>query len=172
MSFASELLKRAEATAKSHQPIPYFSEMKVRPQVKMIFCCFDMRVKPEQFLGLTPNDPVLIVRSASGTPARNILEIAALDHFVGINELIVVKHTDCGATHMTDEGIKSHILSYSPELESTLASSGPWTNKDIIDAGHKDVELIKSSPLIRKELRDTASALLFDIKTGEVTKIV
>lgn len=42
----------------------------------------------------------------------------------------------------------------------------------IVQKTRDDVDLVKSSPLVRKELRDTVSGLLYDIKTGKVSKIV
>ena len=35
----------------------------------------------------------VIVRTASGTPARNLYDIAAIDNLTTLTELIVVKHT-------------------------------------------------------------------------------
>ncbi|KAI8625820.1 carbonic anhydrase [Xylariaceae sp. FL1651] len=169
-TFASELLQRNEVTAKSHEPIPYFSEVGLSPKV-MIFCCFDPRVNPEEFLGLKKGE-VLLVRNASGTPARNLIDIAAIDRLAGITEVIVVKHTDCGATHITSDQVREHILKHNPDAAAELANFSLQTTNDIAKRTKEDVDLIRSSPLIRKELRDTASGLLFDLKSGKVTKIV
>ncbi|KAI3320659.1 carbonic anhydrase [Xylariaceae sp. AK1471] len=190
-SFASELLQRAEyefltnptlndlkanmngnrVTSKNHKPFPSLSEIKLTPK-RMIFCCFDRRVNPEEFLGLKREDETILVRTASGTPARNIIDIVAIDNLVGLTELTVVKHTDCGALHMTENDIHNHIISYNPDLAGKLDDFSVGTTTDIVQKTREDVKLLKSSPLIRKELRDTVSGLLYDIKTGKVTKIV
>lgn len=35
----------------------------------------------------------VVVKTASGTPARNLNDIAALDYLTTLTELIVIKHT-------------------------------------------------------------------------------
>ncbi|KAI1363213.1 carbonic anhydrase [Xylaria arbuscula] len=169
--FASEVIRRAEILSKDHVPQPNLEELPMTP-LKMIFCCFDPRVLPEKFLGLKSDDRVLLVRTASGTPARNILDIVAIDRLVGLNEIIVVKHTDCGALHMTDEAIREHIVKHNPALAGKVSDIEAQTTTNITERTRLDVEIIKSSPLVRKELRATVSGLLYDIKTGKVDRIV
>ncbi|KAI0116331.1 carbonic anhydrase [Nemania sp. FL0031] len=169
-TLASELLLRAEVLSKNHEPIPYFSETGLSPR-SMIFCCFDWRVKPEEFLGLTAADDTILVRTGSGTPARNIMDIVAIDTLVGLTELIVIKHTDCGATHITNDDIRDHIIKHNPDLAGKLDNFITTATTDLVKRAELDVEIIKSSPLIRKELRETAVGLLYDIKTGKVTRV-
>ncbi|KAI1153538.1 carbonic anhydrase [Nemania diffusa] len=167
----SELLKRAEILSKDHEPLPLLTEVGLKPR-SMIFCCFDWRVKPEEFLGLTDADGAVLVRTASGTPARNIPDIAVIDKLLGLTELIVIKHTDCGATYITDNDVRDHIIKHNPDLTGKLEDFTILATTDIVKRTQLDVEIIKSSPLIRKELRDSTSGLLYDIKTGKVTKVV
>ncbi|KAI0183764.1 carbonic anhydrase [Xylaria flabelliformis] len=172
-SLAQEFLKRNETyVEKEHKRSPLFSEMTFSPK-KMIFSCFDSRADPRNILGLTPADGAIVVRNASGTPARNLNDIIAMDKFTSLTEVIVIKHTDCGATHMTEEGIRAHIKKHSPNIDSEILNNFEMeTTHDIVDRTRKDVELIKNCPLIRKELRDNTSGLLFDITTGKLTKVI
>ncbi|KAI1120939.1 carbonic anhydrase [Nemania abortiva] len=172
-SLAQELLKRNKAyIEKGHKPIPLFTEIGFTPK-KMVFCCFDPRVKPEELLGITDADGAVVVRTASGTPARNLNDIAAIDNLTTLTELIVIKHTDCGAQYMTEEQIRAHIRTHNPDIDGKLLDNFVvGTTHDIAERTRKDVQLIKNSPLIRKELRESASGLLFDITTGKLTKIV
>ncbi|KAI0401140.1 carbonic anhydrase [Xylaria palmicola] len=169
-SFAPELIQRAEVSSEHHQPLPHFPEISKAP-VKMVFCCFDPRVKPEEFLELTDADRAFLIRTASGSPARNIGDIVAIDTLLGVAEVIVIKHTDCGATHQTNDDVRNHILEYNPELVGKLDDFPLVAAPDISKQGQEDIELIKSSPYLRKELRDTASGLLYDIDTGKLTRI-
>ncbi|KAI0394948.1 carbonic anhydrase [Xylariaceae sp. FL0594] len=170
-SLASELVRRAEVISKGHTPQPYLSEIAMSPQ-KMMFCCLDRRVVPEKFLGLKSSDGVVLVRTASGTPARNILDIVAMDKLVGLSEVIVVKHTDCGALHTTDAEIRKHMIEHNPDLAGKVDDVAFQATTDIVERTRLDVEIIRTSPLIRKELREAASGLLYDIKTGKVSRIV
>ncbi|KAI0518369.1 hypothetical protein F5B22DRAFT_645133 [Xylaria bambusicola] len=165
--FASELLQRAEVISKNHEPLPDIKDLGLTTPVKMIFCCFDRRVIPEDFLGLKYEDRVLLVRTASGTPARNIMDIVAIDRLVGISELVIVKHTDCGALHLTEEAIREHMVKHNPDLAGKVNDVTVGATTDIVERTRQDVDIIKSSPFLRKELRDNVSGLLFDIKTGK-----
>ncbi|KAI0550433.1 carbonic anhydrase [Xylaria curta] len=173
MALAQEFLKRNETYIENdHKRIPLFSEMKFSPK-KMIFCCFDPRVEPNNILGLTPEDGTIVVRNASGTPARNLNDIVAMDKFTTLTEIIVIKHTDCGATHMTEEGIRAHIKRHSPDVDSEVINKfRAETTTDIADRTRKDVQLIRDCPIIRKELREASSGLLFDLTTGKLTKVI
>ncbi|KAI0534597.1 carbonic anhydrase [Xylaria digitata] len=172
-SLSQELLQRNDAyVEKGHKPIPLFTEIGFTPK-KMIFSCIDGRVKPEELLGITEADEAVIVRTASGTPARNLSDIAAIDNLTKLTELIVIKHTDCGAVYMTDKQIRAHIRTHNPDIDGqVLDNVVVGTTHDIVERTRKDVELIRNSPIIRKELRETASGLLFDITTGKLTRIV
>ncbi|KAI0975048.1 carbonic anhydrase [Xylaria arbuscula] len=173
-SLVPELLKRNEAyLEKGHKPIPLFTEIGFTPK-RMIFSCIDFRVDPKELLGLSDqDDDVVIVRTASGTPARNLNDIAAIDNLTKLTELIVIKHTDCGATYMTDAQIRAHIRTHNADVDGQLLKNYTvGTTHDIVERTKQDVELIKNSPIVRKELRETASGLLFDITTGKLTKII
>ncbi|KAI0435279.1 carbonic anhydrase [Xylaria sp. FL1042] len=172
-SLAQELLKRNEVyLEKGHKPVPLFTQIGFTPK-KMIFSCFDSRVKPQELLGITDEDDAVIVRTASGTPARNLNDIAAIDNLTELTELIVIKHTDCGATYMTDNQIRAHIRKHNADIDGqVLDDFTVGTTHDIVERTRQDVELIKNSPIIRKELRETTTGLLFDITTGKLTKIV
>ncbi|KAJ2992006.1 hypothetical protein NUW58_g2316 [Xylaria curta] len=178
-SLAQELLKRNEAyIEKGHKPIPLFTEIGFTPMrmicyLTRVVSCIDWRVKPEEVLGLTDADGAVVVRTASGTPARNLNDIAAIDNLTTLTELIVIKHTDCGATYMTEEQIRAHIRTHNREIDGEVLNNVVLeTTHDIVERTRKDVELIKNSPVIRKELRETASGLLFDITTGKLTRVV
>ncbi|TRX94647.1 hypothetical protein FHL15_004419 [Xylaria flabelliformis] len=169
-SFSSEIIQRAEVLSKDHKPYPYITEKGLGPQ-KMIFCCIDPRVEPEKFLGLTGGDDVLLVRTASGTPARNIRDIAQIDSLLGLTEIIIIKHTDCGTTYITDDQVRDHVVKHNPDLAGKVADFTLNNTTDLVAGTKRDVEFVKSSPYIRKELRDNVSGLLYDIKTGKLTKI-
>ncbi|KAI0436832.1 carbonic anhydrase [Xylaria telfairii] len=170
---AQELLKRNEAyIERGHEPIPLLSELGFTP-LKMIFSCTDWRVKPEKVLGLTDADGAVVVKTASGTPARNLNDIAALDYLTTLTELIVIKHTDCGALYMTEEQIRAHIRTHNADIDDGVLNNVVLgTTHDIVERTRQDVELIRNSPIIRKELRENVSGLLFDVTTGKLTKVI
>ncbi|RFU78297.1 carbonic anhydrase [Trichoderma arundinaceum] len=103
-SFVDEILER-------NKPYKYFSEsVGQRMPSVLIITCLDPRCKPEEFLCLMPGESA-IFRVGGGRVAPLITQITTLDCFLGsFKEIMVIHHTDCGATHMTEEKVHNHVL--------------------------------------------------------------
>ncbi|KAH8666973.1 carbonic anhydrase [Xylariales sp. PMI_506] len=171
-SFVSQFFERNKEYARTHQPIPYFSELPPlhgRPRA-LIFSCVDSRVKPEVFLGLKPGEATIIKNAGSHVP-RNFNDILILDQFAGFTEILVIEHTDCGGTHLTEDGIRKGVLEYAPgcKTETDILQFG--TFKDVAGRARDFVSYLKNHPLIREELADKTVGVVYDVKTGEITKV-
>ncbi|KAF2245698.1 hypothetical protein BU26DRAFT_568255 [Trematosphaeria pertusa] len=68
----------------------------------------DQRVHPEEFLGLQRGD-VPVIRNAGGRARRAVLDAAFLDALITITDIIVIHHTNCGLTLMTDEKVSKAL---------------------------------------------------------------
>lgn len=166
-----DLLERNKAYISSHQPIPTFAEAGPAgfPHIA-ILTCVDPRCRPDIFLNLQLSDGVFTFRNICGHASSIIKDIATLDIFVGITDILIVHHTDCGATHYTDEMIRSGLESRLPEdeyIRSTSYGAVGGIEQSIKD----DLAIIKASSFIRKELAERTIGLLYDIKTGELKPV-
>ena len=73
--------------------------------------CADPRVWPEKLLHLSAAEAV-ILRPVGGRITDYVLnEIVTLNTFMGgiLTNLIIIHHTDCGASHFKDDQIRSGL---------------------------------------------------------------
>lgn len=164
-----ELLKRNEEYAKGHTALPLLPEL-TKPPKTIIYCCLDARVRPEDFLDITPGEAIL-VRNAGGNVPANLSDLLLLDQLLNLEEILVIEHTDCGGTYITDEQAKQNIAKMTPDHPDEIAALKFGTFKDIEGRARDFVKFIKSHPLIRKELAATTTGVVYDIKTGKVTPV-
>ncbi|CZR57895.1 uncharacterized protein PAC_07784 [Phialocephala subalpina] len=171
----NELLERNKAVAAKHEPIPTFAElasMGAEPGHIVILTCADPRCNPHYFFDLKPNDGVIIFRNINGHVEPALNGILALDTWIGIHDIMIVHHTDCGALQWTDEQVKTTLKKWVPERSKeidNISTFGAVTN--IEQSIKDDLVILKSSPYIRKELADRSVGYVFDLKTGELTPV-
>lgn len=61
-------------------------------------------------------DGIAIIRNAAAKASRCVVDLATLDALIGLKEIMLVHHTDCGATYFTNERGVAHIRSYAPDI--------------------------------------------------------
>lgn len=108
----AELVQRNEKHVATHQPLPTFPEMTDPPKI-MIVSCSDPRVVPEQIFGLNLGEAA-VIRVIAGHPQNAMNDILAIDAFVKFSDIVVVHHTDCGATYFTEDMIRTDLKSRCP----------------------------------------------------------
>ncbi|PTB44033.1 hypothetical protein M441DRAFT_65804 [Trichoderma asperellum CBS 433.97] len=171
-SLVDEMLERNKNFATSHRPYKFFSESMSRklPSV-LIITCLDPRCKPEEFLCLKPGEAI-IFRVGGGRVAPLIAQVASMDCFVGgFREVMIIHHTDCGATYLTAEKIQSHILK---EEGVSIKDTNGLVLPVIVDLEqrvHDDVKLLRESKVIRRDLKECIKGYLYDVKTGLVARV-
>ncbi|KAK0765239.1 hypothetical protein N5P37_002719 [Trichoderma harzianum] len=189
-SLVDEILERNKNFAVAHRPYRFFSESQgqKRPSI-LIITCLDLRCNPEEFFSLLPGGTVYfrnhtlyfvadvhidaaILRVGGGRVAPLIAQIISLDCFLGsLKEIMVIHHTDCGATHMTEKRIHDHVLKEDGvTIEDATQLVLPFIT-DLEQSVRDDVKLLKTSRIIRRELRDHASGYLYDVKSGLVRRV-
>lgn len=56
-------------------------------------------------------------RNGGGHVRRAITDILALDQLVGLEEIMVIHHTDCGTLRYTNEGMRQKVIArMGPEI--------------------------------------------------------
>ncbi|KAK0757256.1 hypothetical protein N5P37_009972 [Trichoderma harzianum] len=109
-----------------------------------------------------------VVRCAGGRARLAISDIAILNTLIGINEIILIHHTDCGLTHRSTDYMREKIEAISP-LEAQKMDLEDLGIIDFEASINNDVSWLRNHPLIKKETKITG--LLYDIDTGKLTKI-
>lgn len=129
--------------------------------------CADPRCVPESFLATTPADGLVTFRNVGGhiTP-QVITDILALDGFMGITGILVVHHTDCGTTHFKDAAIREGLKARVPSRAAEIEGMGFGAIEDLPQSVRDDIAKLRSSPLVREELKGEVYGFVYDIKTG------
>ncbi|KAL9067462.1 MAG: hypothetical protein Q9161_006894 [Pseudevernia consocians] len=136
----------------------------------VILTCLDPRVVPEQFFGPELNTPV--IRNAGGRVNKDVItSIALLRSLANMKAVLVIHHTDCGATHLTDDGIREDARTRTPdaaeEIDAT-ESYGCYTAADFEKTLMIDVDALRHSKLLAGiEIR----GLALDTETGLVREL-
>ncbi|KAI1396608.1 carbonic anhydrase [Hypoxylon fuscum] len=166
-----ELIARNQEYAKTHTPSPFIEELpvSVRPHV-IIYCCLDGRVDPAALLGLTPSD-AFVLRNIGCGVSRNINDMLFLDSVLDLREVLILSHTDCGVTHVTDDAIRKTIKSRITGQDKEIDGLHFGTFKDNFERVRSDVKFFKTHPLVRQELAENIFGAVYDIKTGKVTRV-
>lgn len=62
----------------------------------------------------------VVFRVPGGKPESTINGILSVDSLVKFKEILIVQHTDCGATFFRDESIKEGLRQLAPGLKSEI----------------------------------------------------
>jgi carbonic anhydrase len=113
---------------------------------------------------------LLTVVVAGGRAMDALRSITVGQHLLGVENVVVVHHTHCGATSYTAEGI---IEAFKHELGADISDLYPRESvriSDHQDALEHDVQLIRSSPGTPGHVN--VYGYMYDIETGALTRMV
>ncbi|MER5432249.1 carbonic anhydrase [Streptomyces sp. NPDC002588] len=105
-----------------------------------------------------------------GRAADALRSIAVSQHLFGLERVVVVHHSFCGATSFTAEGITA---AWKQEQHGDISSLYDWDGIAITDFEKSltyDVGLIRNSPGTPKHVE--IYGLFYDIDSGELTEVV
>ena len=145
-----------------------------------ILTCMDTRltVLLQEALGLRNGDAKIIKNAGGIIPTETDTAIRSLlvaIYELGVNEVMVIHHSTCGACHMSYEEFRPHMLERGiPEdtlKECEGRGIGPWLEgfHDTEASVRRTVETIVSHPLIPRDI--TVRGFIIDSVTGELTEI-
>ncbi len=131
-----------------------------------VVTCMDSRIEPLQMLGLAKGD-AKILRNAGGRVTEDVLRTLVLaSHLLGVERVMVVEHTDCGMTKVTDEQAHEVIRERSGLDTRSLEFR---TIPDQALCLRQDVQKIRSFPYLPGL---PVIGCLYDVRTGRVETVV
>ena len=132
-----------------------------------VITCMDSRIDPLAMLGLDKGD-AKILRNAGARVTEDVLRTLVLAvHLLGVRRVMVVAHTDCRMSKVTDEQVHADILAGSGIDTRSLDFN---TVSDQTAVLTRDVRKIKSSPYLPADL--AVIGCVYDIRTGGLSVIV
>ncbi|KAL7823158.1 carbonic anhydrase [Trichoderma gracile] len=167
-----ELLERNRAVAKNHKPLPYHTEPGYGKNPALIITCNDRRCIPERFFNIQPGE-VVVHRNAGGNVRHALRDIIILDEVLGLKEIAIVHHTDCGTLRFRDDDIRQSLRSrmdsqYWPVIDTMHIGAITDVEQSVRD----DLEWLEKTPFVRKDLIEKTRGFMFDVKTGLVNPII
>jgi carbonic anhydrase len=134
-----------------------------------VLTCIDARVDLYALLGLKPGEANLI-RNAGGRAADAIRSLVVATTLLGIKEIAVVHHTDCGLVAFGNEDIRAKLAEdVGPQAAHAAANFDfmPITNLDA--SVSEDIALLKASPLIADNI--VVRGFVYHVETGHLREI-
>lgn len=147
------------------------ADLPILPRLNtLLITCIDARVDPAHVLGLDLGDAV-VIRNNGGRATRAVIEeIAALAAMVGkltkappAFNVVLMQHTQCGAQNFAN-----------PEFQATLKDKLGIDVSESAISDHDtdlngDIARLRDAPVLPGTL--TVSAVLYDVKTGQLSEI-
>jgi carbonic anhydrase len=125
-----------------------------------VVTCMDSRISPLDLLGLQHGD-AKILRNAGARVTDDVLRTLVLAvHLLGVERVMVMAHTDCRMTKVTDSEVHAEILSRGVDTRSLEFR----TIDDQLETLRGDVQRIRSSPYLPAGL--AVVGCVYDVHTG------
>jgi carbonic anhydrase len=125
-----------------------------------VITCMDARIDVFAALGLHLGD-AHVIRNAGGRVTDDVLRSLALSsHVLGVDTAVVMQHTKCGLTGVTDDTL--HQL--------TGADLGFLPIDDHAAALRSDIEILAATPYLTP--LKVIAGFVFDVVSGEIDDIV
>ena len=122
--------------------------------------CMDSRISPLEMLGLLPGD-AKILRNAGARVTDDVLRTLVLAvHLLEVSRVMVVAHTDCRMTKVTDDEVHAEMLTRGLDTRSLEFR----TIKDQAETLRCDVQRIRSSPYLPAGL--PVVGCVYDVTSG------
>lgn len=132
-----------------------------------IVTCMDSRIDPLSMLGLAKGD-AKILRNAGARVTDDVLRTLVLAvHLLAVDRVMIVAHTDCRMTKVTDDEVHAAIHADSG-LDTRSLEFGTISDQRAVLA--RDVQRVRSSPYLPTDL--PVVGCVYDLDTGRVNVLV
>jgi carbonic anhydrase len=130
-----------------------------------IVTCMDARIDAYRTFGLKPGEAHLL-RNAGGVVTDDVLRSLAISQRkLGTQEVIVMQHTSCGMTGISDDGFRA-------ELEADTGLRPTWAVEaftDVEASVRQNVERVRRNPFVPHT--DDVRGFVYDVTTGGITEV-
>ena len=128
--------------------------------------CGDPRVVPERFFG--PDMRAAVLRNTGGRATDEaIADIVGLRSLVNLKNVIVIHHTDCGKTHVTQEQIVREAKARTPAAVDWIEGRdfGCFKAEESEETLKEDVLKLRNAKVLEGM---NVFGMMFDTATGVV----
>jgi carbonic anhydrase len=163
MSVTDELLANAERYAQAFDQ----GDLPMPPAKRVaVLACMDARLNPYGLLGLREGD-AHVIRNAGGVVTNEeIRSLAISQRLLGTEEIILIRHTDCGMLTFKDDEFRRQI-------QEETGVEPEWAAEafdDLEEGLRQSIARIKASPFIPR--KDHVRGFVYDVHTGGLSEVV
>ena len=134
-----------------------------------VLTCMDARIDLFNALGLVTGD-ANILRNAGGRAAPALRSLAVCCGLLGVREIVVIHHTDCGLLDASNDEIRARLgRDIGPEAAEEAAGIDFLPFPDLDQSVRDDVSLIRSSALIPDAI--SVRGFVYYVETGALREI-
>lgn len=138
----------------------------VRPRRRLaVVACMDSRIDVFAMLGLAVGD-AHVIRNAGGVVTDDVIRSLCISQrALGTREIVLVHHTDCGLEGVVDD-------EFVTALQNDVGAAPAWSVggfDDVYEDVRESLRRIAETPFI--PYRDRVSGFVFDVASGELTRV-
>ncbi|MDT8910988.1 carbonic anhydrase [Amycolatopsis sp. PS_44_ISF1] len=130
-----------------------------------ILTCMDARVRVFEVFGLIQGESH-VLRNAGGVVTDDMIRSLALSQRkLGTREVLIVQHTECGLSMVTEDDFKD-------ELEQASGLRPTWSVeafRKVEDSVRVSMERVRRSDFLPHT--DNVRGFVYDVKTGSLTEV-
>ena len=130
-----------------------------------VVTCMDARIKVFDVFGLTHGE-VHILRNAGGVATDDIIRSLAISQRkLRTREVIIMQHTSCGLSMITEDGFKD-------ELEEETGLRPPWaieSFREVKDSVRQSLQRVRRSPFVPHT--EHVRGFVYDVRTAALTEV-
>ena len=162
MTVTDDLLKNADAYAESFSkgglPMP--------PTKKVaVLACMDARLNVYGLLGLSEGD-AHVIRNAGGVVTEDaVRSLTISQRLLGTEEIILVRHSDCGMLTSKDDEVKDQIVAEIGIRPAFALEAFSDPDDDV----RQSIARIKASPFIPK--KDKVRGFVYEVESGRLRPV-
>lgn len=132
-----------------------------------LVACMDYRIPLEQAFGLRPGD-AYVIRNAGGVVTEDVIRSLLVAHYkLGVEEILIVNHTECGMQTFRDEDLREDIRRRCGT--DAIAPEQFHAFRDLEDHVRQQIQRIQSHPWIPRHI--PISGCIYDVHTGKLTVV-
>jgi carbonic anhydrase len=138
----------------------------VQPALHLaVVTCMDSRIDVFAALGLE-NGQAHILRNGGGVITDDVIRSLALSQRkLGTREIVLIHHTDCGLSKITDDGFRAELQ----EDTGMPPSFAIESFTDVEASVRGSIARIRSSPFLPH--RDSVRGFVYDVDTGRLSEV-
>jgi carbonic anhydrase len=130
-----------------------------------VVACMDARLNVYAALGLAQGD-AHVIRNAGGVVTDDVIRSLSISQrLLGTTDVVLVHHTDCGMSKVTDDEFRRSV-------QDDVGEPPPWDGgffTDVDESVRESIRRIAGSPYVPHT--DAIRGFVFDVSTGRLREV-